>query len=468
MQQTRFSFLITPLILLIELVLLFGVLFHFIDLQYNEKGVDYPLRIYIKAHYKAYIILSAFWYFIGSSLKVYSQSRGMTLAFYLERTFYQLLLFSILLFAVSGLKSDDLLNVQNSLRFLASFTISIYFFRVALFFFIKWYRKSGFNNRNILFVDQNSNTENFVTLFKKRKDLGYRINGIINGKDLNGMNIKNFNLQDFALVLEKFHIDTIFLSLEGELPMQSVGDIKLLASKKKIKLNFIPSATMLGYNDLSMNYIYTYPILQEVKNPLDHFFNRFMKRMLDIFLSVLALSFLSVTIFPIISLLIYIDSGLPIFFKQKRKGINEKVFDCYKFRTMKVNEFSDQKVTTKGDKRITKIGQFLRSTSLDELPQLFNVVKGDMSLVGPRPHMIQQDQNYDNIIKYYSLRNHVKPGITGLAQVNGFRGEINTEEDMRNRVRTDIFYIRNWTFSLDLIIMIKTVYNMIMGDENAI
>mgnify|MGYP003792975475 CR=1 FL=1 len=135
---------------------------------------------------------------------------------------------------------------------------------------------------------------------------------------------------------------------------------------------------------------------------------------------------------------------------------------------MRPSSDNDKKATVKGDARITNIGKFLRKSSLDELPQFFNVLKGEMSVVGPRPHMVTQDEYYSNIIKKYTLRHYVKPGITGLAQIRGYRGEVNSDHDMELRIRADVFYVKNWSFWLDLTIIARTTVKMILGDKNAI
>lgn len=157
----------------------------------------------------------------------------------------------------------------------------------------------------------------------------------------------------------------------------------------------------------------------------------------------------------------------PVFFKQRRTGYRGKEFVCYKFRTMKVNNDSDNKQASKNDPRKTKIGNILRKTNIDELPQFYNVLKGEMSIVGPRPHMVKQTEDYSALIDKYMLRHIIKPGITGWAQVNGFRGETKELWQMQKRVEYDVWYAENWNFMLDIKIIIKTIINAIRGDKNA-
>ena len=178
-----------------------------------------------------------------------------------------------------------------------------------------------------------------------------------------------------------------------------------------------------------------------------------------------------VTVFPVIYLIvgtiIKLTSPGPIFFKQMRTGLNGREFKCYKFRSMRVNDEADKKQATADDPRKTKFGNFLRRSNIDELPQFINVLKGDMSLVGPRPHMLKHTEEYSHLINKYMVRHFVKPGITGWAQVTGFRGETKELWQMEGRVQRDIWYIEHWTFILDLYIMYKTVYNVIRGDKEA-
>lgn len=191
--------------------------------------------------------------------------------------------------------------------------------------------------------------------------------------------------------------------------------------------------------------------------PLENFDNAVIKRCFDVVVSAVLL----VTVFPIVYVIfgiwIKLTSPGPVFFCQKRSGLNGQEFNCYKFRSMRVNANSDQLQATEHDPRKTRVGDFMRRTNIDELPQLINVLRGDMSLVGPRPHMLKHTEVYSNLIDKYMVRHFVRPGITGWAQVTGFRGETKELWQMEGRVKKDIWYIEHWTFALDLWILIKTV-----------
>ncbi|MDR1645576.1 MAG: sugar transferase [Tannerellaceae bacterium] len=190
-----------------------------------------------------------------------------------------------------------------------------------------------------------------------------------------------------------------------------------------------------------------------------------MKRLFDILFSLLFLLFLFPLFYLVLGIAIKLSSPGAVLFVQKRTGKGGKIFHCYKFRSMQLNP--DTQPATENDPRTTRIGRFIRRTNLDELPQFINVLKGEMSVVGPRPHALWTDEQYAPLIEDYMSRYAVKPGITGWAQISGFRGEIKQTEDMAGRIAKDLCYIRNRTFSLDLSIILRTIVSMIRGDKNA-
>ncbi|MEM6845181.1 MAG: exopolysaccharide biosynthesis polyprenyl glycosylphosphotransferase [Bacteroidota bacterium] len=208
------------------------------------------------------------------------------------------------------------------------------------------------------------------------------------------------------------------------------------------------------------------PVIASRRVPLYRMVNLTIKRGFDIAFSLLTLVVLSFSLFPLIALAIRLDSPGPTLFKQLRPGKNNQLFWCYKFRTMRVDS-DGQKQATKNDNRITRVGAFLRKTSLDELPQFYNVLEGHMSVVGPRPNLVVHLEEYPKVIKDYPARHWVTPGITGYAQVNGYRGETRETHQMAKRVEYDILYMENWSLMLDLKIIGLTVYNMIKGEDNA-
>lgn len=208
-------------------------------------------------------------------------------------------------------------------------------------------------------------------------------------------------------------------------------------------------------------------VVKRKRPPLQKVGNRIVKRLFDIIFSLAVILLVFPWLFPIIAILIRRESRGPIFFIQKRSGVKGRAFRCMKFRSMTVNNDSDTKQATKNDSRITKIGSFLRKSNLDELPQFFNVLMGHMSIVGPRPHMLKHTEDYSMQIDNFMERHEVKPGITGWAQVNGWRGPTDLIYKMEKRVEYDIQYIENWSLWLDVKILIMTAFNMTVGEENA-
>jgi putative colanic acid biosynthesis UDP-glucose lipid carrier transferase len=202
-------------------------------------------------------------------------------------------------------------------------------------------------------------------------------------------------------------------------------------------------------------------------HPLNNQSHAVVKRTFDVVFSLFVCFFILSWLVPIIAILIKLESKGPVFFKQLRTGKDNKAFFCYKFRSLKMNDEADKKQVTSNDKRVTRIGKFLRKSSIDEMPQFINVLLGQMSIVGPRPHMLKHTDDFSEVVKNYKVRHLVKPGVTGLAQVSGFRGEILHEDQLIKRVEKDFNYIENWNIFLDLKIIYLTVYNTFANNENA-
>ncbi|AHM61608.1 undecaprenyl-phosphate glucose phosphotransferase [Flammeovirgaceae bacterium 311] len=263
------------------------------------------------------------------------------------------------------------------------------------------------------------------------------------------------------------NINEIYYALDQQ--KKYFTDLMQFADEHFIFLGIVPQIEGIDFSRRVDTLLYNdsrIPIIASRRIPLQLFENHQIKRAFDVVFSALVLLVLFISVFPVIALAIKLSSPGPILFKQLRPGKNNKLFWCYKFRTMKVDS-DQQKQATKNDNRITKVGAFLRRTSLDELPQFYNVLIGDMSVVGPRPNLLVHLQEYPKDIKEYSQRHWVTPGITGFAQVSGYRGETKETILMKKRVEHDLQYIENWSLSLDLKIIGKTVVNMVKGEEEA-
>jgi putative colanic acid biosynthesis UDP-glucose lipid carrier transferase len=246
-----------------------------------------------------------------------------------------------------------------------------------------------------------------------------------------------------------------------------IYDLMNQAENECIRFKVVPNLAYFFSRPVVVDYVRDLPILSLRSEPLEDVGNRFKKRTLDLTISLLVTVFVLSWMIPIIGLLIFIESRGPIFFKQARTGKNNQPFFCLKFRSMRPNREADLMQATKHDQRITRIGRFLRKTSLDEFPQFINVLRGEMSLVGPRPHMVKHTDDYSKVVEQYMIRHFVKPGITGWAQVNGFRGEISEPRQIKLRVQNDLWYLENWNIWLDIRILFMTIYTIIRGDKNA-
>jgi putative colanic acid biosynthesis UDP-glucose lipid carrier transferase len=333
---------------------------------------------------------------------------------------------------------------------------------------LKVYRRRGHNYKKVVIVGAGKNGMNLYAEMKKEMAYGYNIFGFFDDNILLKNTLPNYlgmthEVEDFVL---KNNIDEIYCTLPN---YQDEKIIRLFnfSEKHMIRFYIVPEFSRYVKKRMDLDSIESVPIMAVRSEPLQSVPNQILKRTFDILFSFCFL----VTIFPflyiIFGIIIKLSSSGPVIFKQTRTGIYGKDFDCYKFRSMRMNEDADEKQAEKDDPRTTKIGHFLRRFNLDEIPQFYNVLKGDMSVVGPRPHMLKHTELYSSFIDKYMVRHLIKPGITGWAQVNGFRGETKTTEQMDKRVRCDVWYLENWTFILDMKIVVITILNMFKGEKNA-
>ncbi|MEP6748593.1 MAG: exopolysaccharide biosynthesis polyprenyl glycosylphosphotransferase [Bacteroidota bacterium] len=273
-------------------------------------------------------------------------------------------------------------------------------------------------------------------------------------------------LTDYIEYAKKNHINEFYISV----PEDENNNIAVLAEEAEkhcIRVNFIAPQKDIASGFYHVFYIGGLPVLQRYREPLKRLHKQALKRTFDLVVSTLVIILVLSWLIPLVSLLIKLESKGPVFFKQLRSGRENSSFICLKFRSMQLNNADDALQTTKNDKRVTKIGAFLRKTSLDEYPQFLNVFMGDMSIVGPRPHMLRHTEQYSEQVNHYMVRLYLKPGLTGWAQVNGYRGEIRNLQLMKKRVEHDIWYMENWSLLFDIKIMFLTLKNIIQGEENA-
>ncbi len=323
----------------------------------------------------------------------------------------------------------------------------------------------GKNYRNVVILGEDDTSKNVADILTKNADLGYKFHGFFSDKPQKRENYLGQLKDSYEYILAN-NVDEIYCTISA-LKKEDLKAFTKFANTQSRVIKLIPDANELYSKNTRPDY-YNNTLLLNVKTlPLDIAENRFLKRFFDIMFSICVIVFLLSWMLPILSLLIIMESKGPALFKQEREGLGGYHFTCYKFRSMRMNKVSDKVHTTKYDSRVTVLGSFLRKTSIDELPQFFNVLKGDMSVVGPRPHMSSLSSEYQKEIDNYIERHSVKPGITGLAQVSGYRGEVKKTSDIKNRVRFDIFYIENWSIFLDIKIIFNTIFNVLKGEEKA-
>nr|WP_238536286.1 exopolysaccharide biosynthesis polyprenyl glycosylphosphotransferase [Chryseobacterium populi] len=404
------------------------------------------------------LLLFLFWMLLSGRTKIYNIARNLTYTLFLERLLIHFMLFILGVLLIGKVSYNVFFN--SDIYWLSFYLFFFIFLAKSIIYFaIKYVRSLGINHRNIMFLSENSSTEILKNILKERKDYGYRI------FDYNHSSIDSNMLVEFW---KTNGIHTLFLPSENSFSEKTEDEIFMLAEANKVHISLIPSIIQSDFFLYDLGYIQTQPVLNQARYPLDYYSNFLLKRTFDIVFSVFVLIFICSWLFPLIAIIIKLTSKGPVFFLQKRYGFHEEVFNCIKFRTMVINDESTTKTTAENDSRITKFGKFLRKTSLDEMPQFINVLKGEMSIVGPRPHMLAVDNYYKPKIGRYSLRSMVNPGITGLAQVSGLRGDSgDVEVEMNKRILADAFYVRNWSFVLDLVIVLKTTLLVISGDKNA-
>ena len=388
------------------------------------------------------------------------------------RVFTTVLFFSLLSFLGLNYVAPFRYPLSFSLAFFVVLFVLVTISRLSSRAFIKWFRRRGRNTRDVLFVGSYPNMVDLYNEMMGDPTTGYRVLGYFDDepKENLGIPIPYLGGVDTLSVYMKrthFHpMGRVYCCL----PSSRALDIRKIVDycdNHLVRFYSVPNVRNYLPRPVCMQLVGDVPVLYLRREPLRKPLNRFIKRAFDVFCSSLFLCTLFPFVYVIVGFITKLTSPGPVLFKQKRNGLNGKEFYCYKFRSMRVNSQSDTLQATEHDPRKTKFGDFLRKSSIDELPQFLNVLKGDMSIVGPRPHMLKHTQEYSELINKYMVRHFIKPGITGWAQVTGCRGETKELSQMEARIRKDIWYVEHWSFWLDLRIMYLTVKNAFHGEKNA-
>lgn len=355
--------------------------------------------------------------------------------------------------------------------FFVILTLLMFLERLILRTGLRFIRKKGYNTKHVLFVGINTMTYKLIKQIRENRQWGYIVKGILYDKKydkaideiaadslIGKVILHNENIIDDVSVLEKYllspDIDDVFITLPFD-QYYKMKDIIRICEKAGVKAQIIPEFSDKISSKPYLEEIGDIPVIGIRYIPLENLFNRMLKRTFDILFSGFAI-IISSPIMILTAIIIKLTSPGPIIFKQKRVGLNKKEFTMYKFRSMHVQNFNKEKVewTTEDDPRKTKFGSFIRKTSIDELPQFFNVLKGDMSLIGPRPERPYFVNKFKDEVPKYMVKHQVRPGITGWAQVNGWRGDTS----INKRIECDIYYIENWSFTMDIKIVFLTIF----------
>lgn len=410
-------------------------------------------------YYHLFVSLS--WVVISWNVEFYEVYRFTKVSDILEKIVKQYAIFTIVNFAYIGyfLKFSE---PSLILRFVSVTIALVAFEKLFIYYFLRRIRVVfGGNFRRVVIVGEEKNVRELANFFNENPNYGYKLIKIFDSKT----NKKQVIQESFDFIIQN-KIDEVYCSL-SDLSNTDINDFIDFTDNNLKTLKFLPDEKEATARNLKLDYYGYIPIVSLRNIPLDETVNKIIKRTFDLIFSTVIIVGILSWLIPILAIFIKLESKGPVFFKQRRNGLNYYEFDCYKFRSMTLNEIADLEQVSKNDPRITKVGRFIRKTSIDELPQFFNVFIGDMSVVGPRPHMVSHTEMYAKRVDKFMVRHFIKPGITGLAQTNGYRGEVETEKDIINRVKYDIFYLENWSLILDVKIIFMTVINAIKGEEKA-
>ena len=444
---TKHSFVLQPLVGFCDLIILLScaLLFQFSTEEYT--------------HFVPFLVFS--WIITTFAIGFYKVYRFTPLVKILALLSKQTFLLIICTFTFFGIYNEiDVVTLAVfEYAFLSMGFIAL--LKIVVFNLRKKYRKQfGRDTIRVIILGENAKTEQLKNFFNYNPAYGFQF---IAHFDLRG---GETTIDDITAFVIEHKIHQVYCSV-AELKNKEIKALINFADNNLVTLKFLPDNKDIFTKKMDFQYYGITPILALRTIPIDTPVNLFIKRALDIFFASLVVLGILSWLTPIFAIIIPTTSKGPLFFKQKRNGIDGKEFYCYKFRSMTINTEANDQQAGKNDMRTTKLGKFLRRTSIDELPQFYNVLLGDMSVVGPRPHMISHTNSFKNQVDKFMVRHLVKPGITGLAQVSGYRGGIETKLDIKNRVRFDIFYVENWSILMDLRIIAKTFFQVIYGDKKA-
>ncbi|EPR74624.1 glycosyltransferase [Winogradskyella psychrotolerans RS-3] len=463
----RYSWVLRPLLIIYDLFVINFLAFYL--LNFNSQELYFFSNELFNNKNILYLIYSIiFWLLSTHFLRFYKVYRYTSVLNILSLILKQFFVYSFLVYAFEGFFRSINIEVTVTLNYLVYTFLAISFIKLLSYYILKTIRVYLKGNlRNIIVIGGGESVNALKKIFREKKELGYNIKAVFsNSQDVNSSG----DVEDSFAYLEtnNDNIDEIYCSI-SDLSEKELNEYVRYANINHCNIKFIPNTKKLITKRYKIDYYNYIPVLSIQEVALNNEVNKFFKRAFDIVFSILIIVFVLPWLSIILFILIKLESKGPLYYKHKRTGINYKAFYCYKYRSLTTTQESKGTYVSQNDKRVTAIGKFIRRTSVDELPQFINVLKGEMSVVGPRPHMLTYTDDYSKKINKYSFifRHNVKPGVTGLAQIKGYRGEVKHDKDIINRVKYDNFYIENWSLLLDLKIIGQTIINVVKGDDKA-
>ncbi len=420
-------------------------------------------QIFGPKHILFYLYLNIVWFILIVIFGAYQIGRNTQKKAILF-TYLKIIIFYFFLFLMFFQLFELSYYPRDFIKFLFPiFFILLILWKYTLYYSFLFYRKKGFNYRSVILLGYNPKSSELFRYFQNNIWHGYKCLGFIDeNADKDKQILGNWN--DLDKIIQDNNIDEVYLSPDS-IPKERLSEITEILSNFPMKIRIVPDLGTFTNKKTELTNYGNVPVIEIHPGPLSYWYNQLLKRIFDLIVSSIMILFVLSWLTPLLFLVALLTDHENVFFYQKRTSIKGKIFNIYKFRSMLIG--SDEEKSGITENRITKTGHFLRKTSLDELPQFFNVFIGNMSVIGPRPHMLVHTEQYRKIVKHFMLRHTVKPGITGLAQIHGFRGEIRKLSDINNRVELDVQYIENWSFALDLKIILLTFWVLLKGQKEA-
>jgi putative colanic acid biosynthesis UDP-glucose lipid carrier transferase len=445
-------------------ILVLNVIFAIFWIIFKDRMMDDSFMYY----FQYWAIINFCWVFFAWAGGIYSSKNILSFESFTSRSMRMYLVWVtcalLYLFLSHQLRLSRLFVLWTSL----SFGIGLLLNRFLYIGIRGYFRNSPNFGKKVVILGYNDISKKLAS-YLEREGINMRVVGFAENYD-KVTELSNYpiiaSIRDSLKVSKEMKVNEIYSTITPQQD-RSIYQLMQEAETECIRFRIVPDLSTFIRRPVHIDYLGDMPILSLRSEPLEDVANRLNKRVFDIIISGFACLFILSWMIPLIGLLIWIDSKGPVFFIQKRSGKDNKPFGCIKFRSMRVNPDADKVQAVRNDTRLTRVGRFLRKTDLDEFPQFLNVLKGDMSVVGPRPHMLKHTDDYSKLIRQYMVRQFLKPGITGWAQISGFRGETKIIGQMKQRVEHDLWYMENWSIWLDIRIVFLTVYNLLRGEANA-